>query len=429
MKIAYIAAGAGGMYCGSCIHDNTLAAALARKGYDVALIPTYTPLRTDETSVSLDRIFFGGLNVYLQEKFALFRNTPAFIDKLLNNPVLLNWIARFGSTTDARVLGALTISMLKAEEGNQRKELHKLIEWLKKEYKPDIVQLTNSMFAGLAREVKKHLDVPVLCAVQGEDLFLDQLIEPYRAQALELLRERAQDIDGIIATSRYYAEFMADFLAFDKQKIHVVNLGISLQGHGNGELKIKKSSFVIGYLARICPEKGLHILVEAFRKLQSRVATDKLQLKVAGYLDKKDQAYFQKITKQASEWGLNGRFEYIGEVDRLSKIVFLNSLDVLSVPTVYKESKGLFVLEALANGVPVVQPRHGLFPEIIETTGGGLLVDPESSDALADGIHKLIKDKNLRTQLGQKGKSIVHQMFNDDAMAEATLNVYKKYVR
>ena len=428
MRIAYIAAGAGGMYCGSCMHDNTLAAALQRKGHEVALIPTYTPIRTDENNVSIDRIFYGGLNVYLQEKFSFFRHTPWIFDKLLNSPTLLNWLINQSSTTDAKDLGSLAVSVLQGEQGHQRKELQKLIKWLKEEYKPELVHLTNSMFLGFAKEIKQELNVPVLCGVQGEDLFLEELIEPYKTQARQLLQEKADDVDGFIATGSYYANFMAEYLNVNPEKMHAIDLGINLDGHGNGEFKIKSDAFVIGYLARICPEKGIHLLVEAFHKLKKKLNSDKIHLKIAGYLGKKDQPYFQSLEKQIADWGLKGAVEYIGEVDRLSKIIFLNSLDVLSVPTVYVESKGLSILEAMANGVPVVQPRHGSFVEIIEKTGGGILVDPESPDDLASGLEQLFNDTAKREGLGKKGKEFVHANLNDEKMTEATLEVYKKYL-
>ena len=189
MKITYIAAGAAGMYCGSCIHDNTLAAALIKKGHEVMLVPTYTPLRTDEDSVSLDSVFYGAINVYLQQKSSLFRHlAPRALDRILDKPRLLQYVSRFGSATTARDLGALTVSILSGEEGHQRKELYKLIDWLDKIARPDLVQLTNSMFLGLAREIKRRLGVPILCTLQGEDIFLEELPEPYRSQAKELLK-------------------------------------------------------------------------------------------------------------------------------------------------------------------------------------------------------------------------------------------------
>jgi len=429
MRIAYIAAGAGGMYCGSCIHDNTLAAALIKKGHEVALIPTYTPLRTDEANVTLDQIFYGGINVYLEQKFSLFRHTPWLIDKLFNRPALLNWVARFSASTNAKDLGGLTVSVLQGEEGRQKKELAKLIKWLQESYRPEIVQLTNSMFLGMAREIKKTLGVPVLCAVQGEDLFLNELVEPYKSEARQLMHERARDVDGFIATSQYYANFMAEFLQVPIEKMHVVKLGINLQGHGLAPNRNGDTAFVIGYLARICPEKGLHLLAEAFHQLTQKFSLNKIQLKVAGYLGEKDRRYFEKIKKQIETWGLNNAFKYYGEVDRAEKIDFLNSLRVLSVPTTYQEPKGLFILEALANGVPVVQPEHGAFPELILSTGGGILVQPNSPDAIAAGIEKLMNDSLLREQLGTHGKSAVHQKFSDAVMAEATAGVYRQYVR
>lgn len=429
MKIAYIAAGAAGMYCGTCIHDNTLAAALQRKGHDVALIPTYTPIRTDEADVSIDRVFYGGINVYLQQKSGLFRHTPWMLDRLFDSPSLLNGLSRFSASTSAKDLGSLTVSVLQGEEGQQKKELAKLVKWLKESYQPDLVQLTNSMFVGFAREMKRALDVPILCALQGEDIFLEDLIEPYKSQALKLLQAQAAEVDGYIAPCQYYADFMADYLDIPANKIDIVHLGLNLSEHGITQKEFAETPFVIGYLARICPEKGLHLLVDAFYRLTNRVGSDNVQLKVAGYLGKRDEPYLEQLLKQIEAWGLSDAFAYLGEVDRRQKIDFLNGLHVLSVPTTYKESKGLFILEALANGVPVVQPRHGAFPELIAATGGGILVDAESPNAIAEGISQLMNDQGNREQLGQQGKEVVHREFSDDVMAEATLAVYQKYVR
>jgi len=428
MKIAYIAAGAAGMYCGSCMHDNTLAAALQKLGHEVALIPTYTPLRTDETDVSIREIFYGGINVYLEQKFSLFRHTPALLDRLLNRRALLNWVSRFSASTNAQDLGALTASVLQGEEGKQRKELDRLVKWLKESYRPDVVHLTNSMFVGLARELKNELGVPVLCALQGEDLFLEDLLEPYKSQCLQLLRRRARDLDGFVATSAYYADFMSRYLDLPAEKIHTVNLGLNLHGHGWQAAANGSGSFVLGYLARICPEKGLHVLVEAFYLVAQELGRNNVRLKVAGYWGERDRKYMQNLIAKIDGWGLQDSFEFFGEVDRAQKIRFLQSLHVLSVPTIYQEPKGLYLLEALANGVPVVQPRHGAFPGLLEATGGGILVEPASPASLAEGLLSLYRDAALRQRLGEQGKSVVHRDFSDMKMAEATVEVYRRYV-
>src|SRR5271169_2978823 len=130
MRIVYITAGAAGMFCGSCMRDNTLVSALHRLGHDALLLPTYTPIRTDEVDVSQKRVFFGGINVYLQQKLGVFRHTPWFLDRLLDAPGLLRWVSRFAVRTRAEDLGDLTVSMLEGEHGRQRKEVNKLVNWL-----------------------------------------------------------------------------------------------------------------------------------------------------------------------------------------------------------------------------------------------------------------------------------------------------------
>lgn len=429
MKVAYITAGAAGMYCGTCIHDNTVANVLKKQGHDVSLIPTYTPTRTDEENVSMNRIFYGGINVYLQQKLAIFRYTPWVFDRILDNPTLLNSLGRFSASTDARDLGKLTVSMLNAENGKQKKELDKLVKWLKENDKPDIVYLTNSILVGMARGIKKALDVPVVCALQGEDIFLRDLINPYKDLALEILAERAKDADGFVAPCYYYAEFMAEeYLKVSTEKIDVVPLGVNLDGHGMVNKKTAPPPLVIGYLARICPEKGLHHLVNAFYTLTREIGSGTVELHVAGYLGKKDEPYFEKLVNQINSWGLRERFVHFGEVNRTEKIEFLNRLHIFSVPTVYRESKGLSILEALANGVPVVQPQHGSFPEMIKATQGGILVEPESSDALAEGILQLFRDPVKRKQLGIDGKRNVHEKFNDGVIAQQLMDVFQKYI-
>lgn len=421
MRIAYIAAGAADMYCGSCLHDNTLAAALQKSGHEVALVPTYTPMRTDAPSVSLDRVFFGALNVYLQQKAAAFRHTPGAFDRLLDRPGLIQRAARLGASTDPTELGDLTYSILQGEEGFQAKELEKLVGWLRDDFKPDVVHLTNSMFAGFARRLKQELGVPVVCSLQGEDLFLNHLREPWRSRVRELLAERARDVDAFQVNSAWYADFMADYLGgIGRERMFVVPLGLTLQGH-DGEPRAAHDPPTVGYLARICPEKGLHVLVEAFRLLEGKV-----RLRVAGWLGERDRRYLEDLESRIAGWGLSFLYERVGEVDREEKIRFLQSLDVLSVPTIYLDPKGLFVLEALANGVPVVQPRHGAFPEMIEATGGGLLVEPDSPEELARGIETLLGDPGLRQELGRRGREAVHARFHDRAEAEGTLRVYER---
>ncbi len=428
MKVAYITAGAAGMFCGSCMHDNTLVNALQHQGIDIILIPTYTPIRTDEVDVSMKRVFFGGINVYLQEKLALFRHTPRFLDRLLDSRALLNWVSRFSASTSAADLGALTLSIMKGEEGHQRKELDKLVSWLKDDFKPDLVHITNVMFSGFARTLKQELGVPVLCSLQGEDLFLDGLVPPWKEKVFTTLYQRAGDVDGFVVNSRYYRAFMSDYLRVAPEKFHVVPLGLNLSGQGAEEVEDRdRQPFTVGYLARICPEKGTHLLVDAFLELANQVGAHKLRLRIAGYLGARDQLFAQALRDKLAAAGLTAQVDFLGEVTREEKLAFLRSLDVFSVPAPYREPKGLYVLEAMANGVPVVQPDHGAFPELL-SEGGGLLVAPNQTPALVAALRSLYENPEKRQQVRETGLKVVRERFSDQVMAKNTATLYQQYL-
>jgi glycosyltransferase involved in cell wall biosynthesis len=424
MRIAYITAGAAGMYCGSCLHDNTLAAALMELGEDVLLVPTYTPVRTDETDVSLKRIFFGGINVYLQQKSAVFRHTPWWLDRLLDHPTLLEVVSQSASSVDPTQLGDMTVSMLRGEAGRQRKEVEKLVDWLVTEVQPDVVHLSNSMQLGLARLLRERGGPPVVCQLSGEDIFLEKLRPPYYNEARAVLRERAADVDTFVAINCYYADYMADYMAVDRSRIHVIPHGLKLEGHGQRIEKRPDEPRVIGYFARICEDKGLHILVDACERLAARTDVPPFVLHAAGYLGAADRPYLQKLEQRAAAGPLAGRFQYHGELDRARKIAFLQSLDVFSVPTVYRESKGLSILEAMANAVPVVQPNHGSFPELIADTNGGLVCRPHDPADLADKLAELLYDPARAAKLGRNGRQAVQDRYHAAEMALRTRELY-----
>ena len=442
MRIAYIAAGAAGMYCGSCLHDNTLAAALLELGEDVVLVPTYTPIRTDEQDVSIRRVFFGGINVYLQQRWSIFRHTPWWLDRWLDHPHLLEALSKRSASIDPKSLGGMTVSMLQGELGRQRKEIEKLVHWLLADVRPDVIHLSNSMQLGMARLLAARCGPPVVCQLSGEDLFLEKLVAPYYDQARALLRERAADVHAFVAINRYYADFMADYLGVDRGMVHVVPHGLRLDGHGRRVVRGSPDPAqlgavgrprqnegeprIIGYLARVCEDKGLHLLVEACEHLASRDDLPPFVVRAAGYLGAADRPYLEALQTRVATGPLAGRFEYLGELDRQQKIAFLQLLDVLSVPTIYRESKGLPALEALANAVPVVLPDHGGFSELVADTGGGLLCRPHDPADLADKLAELIRDPLRAAQFGLAGQKAIQDRYHAAAMARQTLDLYRQ---
>jgi glycosyltransferase involved in cell wall biosynthesis len=423
MKILSITAGAAGMYCGSCLRDNALAAELLKQGHEVLLVPIYTPTLTDEENVSEHRVFFGGISVYLEQHVPLFRHTPKLLDRLWDSETALNMVSRRSIAVDPRSLAELTISMLKGENGHQRKELDSLIDWLRTEARPDVVNLPNSLLIALAGPIKRELNLPVFCTLQGEDLFIDGLGEPSRTEALNLIRSNVQYVDGFMAVSDFYAKRMRDELGIPESKMHVVPIGINLDGY---EKRARKESdeFVVGYLARVAPEKGLHVLADAYRLLRERTPERRVKLEIAGYIAPEHREYLSAIERRVNEWGLAGEVRYRGVLDRASKLAFLKGLDALSVPATYDEPKGMSLLEAMASGVPVVQPRLGSFTEIIKRTGGGLLVDGSDAESLAWGLQALIESPSLAAELGDKGSAGVREHYSASNMARRAIEAY-----
>jgi glycosyltransferase involved in cell wall biosynthesis len=428
MKILAFTAGAANMYCGSCLRDNALAAELLRRGHDVMLLPIYTPTLTDEPNVSSAKVFFGGISVYLEQHSALFRRTPWLLDRVWDSTAALRLAARRSIPLEPRLLGELTVSMLRGEEGRQRKELAKLVHWLRQENDPpDLVSLPNSMLISLARPIKRVLARPVVCTLQGEDLFIDGLQAEYRRAALELIRAQVEHVDAFVAVSDYYADFMCRYLSIPAHKMRVVPLGINATDFDAGP-RASSDTFTIGFFARVAPEKGLRELCAAYKLLRERTDFPAARLEAAGYLGPEHKPYLDNIEQQMRDWGLAAEFHYRGALDRRQKIEFLRRCDVFSVPAPYDEPKGLSVLEALACGVPVVQPRRGAYTEIVERTGGGLLVEPDSAESLAEGIYALWQDPARARELGRAGTAGVRAHYSVARMAERALEVYEKAV-
>lgn len=424
MKILALTAGAARMYCGSCLRDNALAAELKRQGHDVTLLPLYTPTRTDEPNVSEQQVFLNGISVCLDQEAAFFRRTHKLLDRLWNAPWMLRLASRTSIRVDPHRLGAMTVSMLRGEEGYQLKEIRQLTAWLRSVEPPDIVTLPNSLLIGLARPIRDVLQRPVCCTLQGEDLFLSQLSEPYRTQALELIRAKIVDVDGFAAVSEFCADYWQRELGIPGRMMRVVPLGLDPEGYGEPAY-VAGAPFRVGFFARIAPEKGLHMLAESYVRLRRESDFDGSALEVAGYLAPEHRGYLRGVERQMKAAGLAHEFQYRGELDRAQKIEFLRGLSVLSVPCTYAEPKGIFLLEAMASGVPVVQPRVGAFPEILEKTGGGVLVEPGSAASLADGIYGLWKDPKLAAELGRRGAQGVRAHFTASQMAARALEAYQ----
>jgi glycosyltransferase involved in cell wall biosynthesis len=433
MRILSLTAGAASMYCGSCLRDNALAAELIRQGHDVTLLPFYTPTLTDEENVSRsEQVFFGGISVYLEQHMPWFRHGRV-LDRVLDAPGVIRAFTSGSIAVDPKQLGAMTVSTLRGADGHQRKEIDKLIEFVTSEPPPDLVNVPYTLLINLVAPLKRALGRPIVVTLQGEDLFLEALPEPYKAEALELVRSQVAGVDMFIAVSSYYARFMRDYLRIPESKMRVAPLGVNTRDLSVTTRFPASGSrfpdpFTIGYFARVAPEKGLHNLADAYRVLRTEKGMPPARLIAAGYLPPEHKPYLKEIINGLAAAGLATEFVYRGAVDRARKVQFFHDIDVLSVPSPYHEPKGLYLLEAMACGVPVVQPNHGAFPEIIERTGGGVLARSASGADIADAIGELWKDRARAQELGRRGADGVRNHYTVRHMADGVLDAYRAAV-
>lgn len=431
MKLALITPGTGSYLCGVCMRDNALAKELRRQGDDAVMVPMYLPLQLDEeAATSGTRIFFGGISTFLREKYRILRKMPRWMDRALSQPWLLKLVAgRAAAKTGGPDVAEMTLSMLRGEQGNQDGEVQELTNWLATAFqdeKPDAIWISTALQAGLVRSFKEKLGVPVIGFLQGEDTFLDGLGEGYSEQVWALLSERMRDANLWVAPSRYFADLMAERLGWSAdeaaKRIAVVPNGIPTDGYGEFSYKPNPVAPVIGYLARMIPAKGLGLLVDAFIEIKKRNTIPGLQLHCAGSMTGTDAAYVDSLKARIKSVGLTDDVKWFPNVTRDEKIAFLKSLTVFSVPAISSEAFGLYVLEAMAAGVPVVLPRSWAFPEIIEATAGGVLYDPAGSEqervkSLSDGLERLLVNKDGLPMYARQGHASVHRDYTMTAFA------------
>ncbi len=416
MRIVQLTPGAGGMFCGNCLRDNALVAALRRLGHDVTLLPLYLPLKTDEPDQSGGApVFFGGINVYLEQKAAVFRKLPGWLHRLLDSPRLLRWVGTAAARTRPEQVGDLTVSMLRGELGNQRREIDELVAWLREHERPEVISLSNALLSGCARQLRRDLGARIAITLQGEESFLDALPPRDRETAWGLVAERVAEADLLVTPSRYYARRLADRLKIPESRFQVVPNGIQLTGW---EVAVQRPQPPrIGFLARLCPEKGLDVLVDAFIDLRRRGRVPGVKLAIAGSLGPSDEPFLAAQKRKLQVDGLLGDTEVHPNLDHAAKQRFLRDLSVFSVPAHYGEAFGLYLVEAMAAGVPIVQPETGAFPEILGASGAGILCRAHDPIDLSRRLEEVILRPELSAKLSAAGRHAAETVYNNEAAA------------
>ena len=425
MKIVNIVPGFGGtFYCGNCLRDSGFVSSLREEGHDAIILPVYLPLTLNGKQSDPDiPVFYGAVNIYLKQQFPVFRNMPHWLEHLFNSSPVLKIAARKAGSTRAHGLEHLTESMLLGVEGYQSRELDELVHYLRVHEKPDVVHFSNALLLGMACRIKEKVGVPVVCSLQDEDVWVDAMHEDYQTKIWDLMADKARDVDAFIAVSHYFARKMQKKMQIPEDKLHVIPIGIK-PGLYDYNSRAEEPR-AIGFLSRMCPENGLEILVDAFLRLRSDPEFEDVKLKLTGGITADDKPFLRKQLDKVSKKGLAGEVQIIHDFSFAALKDFFKSISVLSVPVLKGEAFGLYQLEALASGIPLVQPDLGAFPEIIHATGGGLIYHPNTSDALADALGKVLSDQAGLMKMSRNGRKAVEEKFNCSGIVIKMMEIYQ----
>ncbi len=427
MKIVYLITGSGGsFYCGNCYRDMIYLRAIRKvPGTKASAIPLYLPPDESTEESGLDKnVFFGAISMYLREKVPFLKNMPVFLDKFFDSAPMLKMAAKRAGTTRTEGLEEMTLNMIKGENAFPEKELQRLVDYLSKDGKPDIIHLSNALIIGLARQIKKKMDVKVVCSILNEDDWIDEMAQPYQSKSWKLIAKEAPNVDAFLTPSIYYKEHFIAKTGILGDNIHVVPLGFD----PDMTVERKVNFPAIGYYCRISSQNGIDKLVDAFIELKAGNQLPGLSLHISGGYTGDDKPFIAEQIRKIKENGLKSFVKIYPEFLGDSKRAFFSNIDVMSVPVRKHDGYGLYLLEANLHGVPVVQPSTGGFPEIVERTGGGITYSPDNVSELAVSLLKVLQDNELRKKLGEKGKENVLNLLSLAKMSEGLSRVYNSLI-
>lgn len=423
MKIVHVIPGSGGsFYCGNCLRDSKLFEAIRKNGHDVIKLPMYLPLFAHDNNNKEIPVFFGAISIYLKQVFPIFRRMPGWFENLLNSKPMLKLAAGMANSTRAKGLEEMTVSMLLGEEGQQKKELEIMIKWLEDHYKPDLIHISNALLLGLVPMMKKRLNVPVVCSLQDEDVWVDVMSEPFRAKVWELMKQKAIHVDKFISVSNYFTDLMKEKLQIAGDQIQTLHLGVNPADYKYISSIQKPRN--IGFISRLCEENGLDILIDAFIMLKKHPHHKDTKLLLTGGYTSDDKKFLKDQKLKITLAGLREQVEFLPEFDDIKRADFFRQIAVLSVPVRKGEAFGIYLIEAMASGIPVVQPKLGAFPEVIEISKAGITYENNDPQTLANALMEIFNDEDKLQKLSENAVKSVENEFNINNLAVKMIDIY-----
>lgn len=425
MRIIQIIPGSGGsFYCGNCLRDSKFVEALRASDHQVTKIPMYLPLFADEHDLTGEiPVFYGAISIYLKQQFPLFRKAPAWFDRLLNAKPMLKLASRFAGSTRAAGLEEMTVSMLLGEEGQQKHELDKMVDWIAEHCKPDVIHLSNALLVGLAHRLREKIGVPVICSLQDEDQWVDVMKPSSQKMVWDLMSKRGEFVTKFISVSDWYAKEMQKVMHLPEDRLESVHIGVYPENYTFRLPSQKKRN--IGYVSRMCHELGLDILVDAFILLRKDAAFQDVELHITGGSTGDDRKFIKAQKKKIQLNGLSDAVAYYGDFEEEGLKDFFNDVAIVSVPVRKGEAFGIYLLESMSSGIPVVQPALGAFPEIVHLSGGGITYEPNSPEALAQALKQMLSDPAKLDEIARRAREGVAMHFHVEGQVQKMLEVYK----
>lgn len=430
MKIINIVPGFGGtFYCGNCLRDSVYTKTLSQSGHEAITLPIYLPLTVYACeNVNADApVFYGAVNIYLKQNFRIFKNMPKWLENFFNSPAILKFAASKSGSTRASDLVDMTRSMLMGKDGQQKQELQELINFLKEHEKPDVVHLSNALLLGLAKEIKLQLNIPVVCSLQDEDVWIDPMPEKERDAMWELMAEKAKDVDAFIGVSKHFSEIMKKKMKLTDEQLHTVHVGVDINRYKVHEPEFETPT--IGFLSRMNHSNGFDLLIDAFIELKKNSEFKNIKLRVSGGKTADDNAFLNKQYKKLKRNGMLQDLEIREKFHDEALLNFFDGLTMLTVPVRGGEAFGLYQLEALASGIPIVQPEEGAFPEVVKLTQGGETYSPNEASALAAKWEELLSRPDKLKDFSKKGRKAIEEKFNTVVLTSLMIDIYSNLVK
>lgn len=428
MNIVQIIPGSGGsFYCGNCLRDSKYVDSLKKLGHKVVKVPMYLPLFSDEHDLEDIPVFYGAISIYLKQLYPIFRKAPAWLDRLLNSKPMMKMAAGMAGSTNAKGLEEMTISMLLGEQGEQSKELDKMVDWIAEHCKPDVIHLSNALLLGLARRMKQKLNVPVVCSLQDEDVWVLPMKATAREHVWKLMSEKAKDVDAFISVSSYYADAAKEWMKLPEEKIHTVHLGVDPEDYPFSNVINRKRE--IGYISRMNAENGLEVLIDAFILLKKEERFSDVHLHITGGKTGEDTHFIKEQKHKLEAAGIRSFAHFWEGFEGNHRKNFLKRVQLISVPVLNGEAFGIYLSEAMASGIPVVQPALGAFPEIINTAGGGIVYEPNTPEALCRAWSELFDKPEKIEKLSNEARASVEKYFDINLQAEKLVEIYEMIER